>query len=74
MCRPTLIEPTAESTRETKLEILGLRNPLFMHQVTYVSNNVCLGGDTARTLLITGPNMGGKSTLLRATALAVVLA
>ena len=28
----------------------------------------------ARALLLTGPNMGGKSTLLRATCLAVVLA
>ena len=29
---------------------------------------------TARTLLLTGPNMGGKSTLLRAACIAVILA
>ncbi len=28
----------------------------------------------ARTLLLTGPNMGGKSTLLRATCLAAIMA
>ncbi|XP_047320706.1 DNA mismatch repair protein MSH7 [Impatiens glandulifera] len=43
-----------------------------------VPNDVILGEDSdvyhPRTLLLTGPNMGGKSTLLRATCLAVILA
>lgn len=30
--------------------------------------------EPARTLLVTGPNMGGKSTLLRQTCLAIILA
>lgn len=56
-----------------------MRNPLFLHKATYVPNDVVLGlgdqgAEQARCLLITGPNMGGKSTLLRATALSVVLA
>ncbi|KAJ0959752.1 hypothetical protein J5N97_000574 [Dioscorea zingiberensis] len=45
-----------------------------------VPNDVCLGEDKDSgasypcSLLLTGPNMGGKSTLLRATCLAVILA
>ncbi|KAH7657352.1 DNA mismatch repair protein MSH6 protein [Dioscorea alata] len=45
-----------------------------------VPNDVCLGEDEVSgasypcSLLLTGPNMGGKSTLLRATCLAVILA
>eukprot|EP01018_Ginkgo_biloba_P024021 Gb_18995 [translate_table: standard] len=43
-----------------------------------VPNDVELGGEGAhncpRAMLLTGPNMGGKSTLLRATCLAVIMA
>ena len=43
---------------------------------SFVSNDVALGGDSASPpfLLLTGPNMGGKSTLLRQVCLAVLLA
>lgn len=49
----------------------------------FIPNDVRLGGKkhilmgdeyTPRTLLLTGPNMGGKSTLLRQTCLIVILA
>jgi DNA mismatch repair protein MutS len=39
----------------------------------FVANGVELDGDT-RMLVITGPNMGGKSTFMRQTALIVILA
>lgn len=40
----------------------------------FVPNDVRLGGGAPRLLLLTGPNMGGKSTLLRQVCLAAVLA
>jgi DNA mismatch repair protein MutS len=41
---------------------------------TFVPNDLHLAESQARFLLLTGPNMGGKSTYLRQTALLVVLA
>ena len=40
----------------------------------FVPNDVELDGDGAQVVLLTGPNMGGKSTYLRQVALAVLLA
>jgi DNA mismatch repair protein MutS len=40
----------------------------------YVSNSVFLDNDTCQIMMITGPNMSGKSALLRQTALIVLLA
>ena len=41
---------------------------------TFIPNSVELGGGAAGTILLTGPNMGGKSTYLRTACTAVVLA
>ena len=41
---------------------------------SFVPNDLHAGVDRARFILLTGPNMGGKSTYLRQTALLVVLA
>ena len=41
---------------------------------SFVPNDLQLGVDRSRFILLTGPNMGGKSTYLRQTALLVVLA
>ncbi|CAG9475109.1 unnamed protein product [Plasmodium vivax] len=42
----------------------------------FISNNIYMGCEQEKqsTLLLTGPNMGGKSTLLRQTAISVILA
>jgi DNA mismatch repair protein MSH6 len=44
-------------------------------KVAFVPNDITIGGpDQASFILLTGPNMGGKSTLLRQVCLAVILA
>lgn len=41
---------------------------------TFVPNDITIGGSGASFILLTGPNMGGKSTLLRQVCLSVILA
>jgi DNA mismatch repair protein MutS len=65
-------------TAEPCLEIEAGRHPVVeaaLHQSgeRFVANDLSMGGDD-RLWLITGPNMGGKSTFLRQTALIAVLA
>lgn len=38
-----------------------------------ITNTLSLGGEQAKTLLITGPNAGGKSVLIKAIALSIVM-
>ena len=59
------------SFAEYDAEALG--HPLI-HPSIAVTNDVRLGGDTAHVLMVSGSNMSGKSTLLRAVGLSVVLA
>jgi len=59
------------------LEILGGRHPVAEASLAgeaFIPNDCCLGEENPRVLLVTGPNMGGKSTYLRQTALIVLLA
>ncbi len=59
-----------------ELEIRGGRHPVVEAALTgerFVPNDVVLDADT-RLLIITGPNMAGKSTILRQTALIALLA
>ncbi|KAK9142438.1 hypothetical protein Syun_011838 [Stephania yunnanensis] len=76
MCRPVFLHASS-GTGGPLLKTKGLWHPyasLGANVGTIVPNDIHLGGDSPRTLLLTGPNMGGKSTLLRATCLAVILA
>jgi DNA mismatch repair protein MSH6 len=71
-CRPQFV-----SSARAMLRATGLRHPCVgescvgshcgdhRHTATFVDNDVVLGGDAAAVVLLTGPNMGGKSTLLR---------
>ncbi|MGB0722566.1 MAG: DNA mismatch repair protein MutS [Gammaproteobacteria bacterium] len=60
---------------EPGLRILGGRHPVVeqVQDAPFVPNDVILGSDR-RMLVITGPNMGGKSTYMRQTALIALLA
>ena len=63
-----------EFTATPKLEIIGGRHPVVERQVDQFIANDTLFTRTRQMLLITGPNMGGKSTYMRQTALIVLLA
>ncbi|MES2207358.1 MAG: DNA mismatch repair protein MutS [Pseudomonadota bacterium] len=64
--------PTGMAT--TGIDIIDGRHPLVESQVeNFVPNSVHLNSDQ-RFWLVTGPNMGGKSTFMRQTALIVILA
>lgn len=60
------------------LEIKEGRHPVIEKQlpvgVPYISNDVFLDRETQQIVMITGPNMSGKSAILRQTALIVLLA
>ncbi len=59
---------------EPGIEIEQGRHPVVEAQVEQFIANDCLLGAERKLLLITGPNMGGKSTFMRQTALIALLA
>ena len=72
-CRPLLND-------SSDIEIVDGRHPVIEQMEIagtaerFVSNDLYLNGTTHSILLITGPNMGGKSTYLRQAALIVLMA
>ena len=67
--RPTI-------TQENVLHIVGGKHPVLAEQLReqFVPNDVHMEAEDRRLLIITGPNMAGKSTYIRQTALLVLLA
>jgi len=69
--KPTIFE-------DKRLNIIAGRHPVIEKQLsyeeTYVPNDVELTPEEQQIIMITGPNMSGKSALLRQTALIVILA
>jgi len=74
-CRPQLVDGDSG-----ELEIVEGRHPVIEQQEMaggserFVPNDLYLNSTTHTVLLLTGPNMGGKSTYLRQAALIVILA
>jgi DNA mismatch repair protein MutS len=70
-CKPKIAD--ADS-----LEIKDGRHPVIEKQLPigedYVPNDIYLDNDNQQIIIITGPNMAGKSALLRQTALIVLMA
>ncbi|WP_278034877.1 DNA mismatch repair protein MutS [Flavobacterium nitratireducens] len=68
--------PELDETFE--LDIKNGRHPVIEKQlpvgVPYIANDVFLNRETQQIIMITGPNMSGKSAILRQTALIVLLA
>lgn len=69
--RPQLLE-------EPILEITNGRHPVIEQQLppgeNYISNDTLLNKETQQIIILTGPNMSGKSALLRQTAIITLLA
>ena len=65
-------------TEESVIDIKEGRHPVIEQVMppgeTYIPNNVYLDDQSQQVVIITGPNMAGKSALLRQTALTVILA
>ena len=70
------VRPVVDDSLE--IEIVEGRHPVIEQNMsmgeTYVPNSISLSNDEQQIMVITGPNMAGKSALLRQTALIVILA
>ena len=84
MCRPQIIGYTGDYKRRGFIEIRQMRNPCCAKKIDpltneikpFVPNDIVINENPERktmTLLVTGPNMGGKSTLHRQTCYAAIL-
>ena len=68
--RPFLVEDPILEIREGRHPVLDQTLP----PGTFVPNDVLLGAETGRFWLVTGPNMAGKSVLIKQTALITLMA
>lgn len=69
-CRPTVVA-------EPVLQIVAGRHPVLdvtLPQGKFVPNDASMGADAGAIMLITGPNMAGKSTYIRQAALLTIMA
>jgi DNA mismatch repair protein MutS len=69
-CRPVLDDEPILDIKEGRHPVLDQLLP----PGTFVPNDTVMGGDNGTFMLVTGPNMGGKSTFLRQTALLTLMA
>ncbi|KAJ1960798.1 Mismatch repair protein msh3 [Dipsacomyces acuminosporus] len=72
-CKPEMSSESAEA----QIELVDACHPVLSTiTAQYVPNSVCLGGgdDNARAMILTGPNAGGKSSLIRTVALISIMA
>lgn len=78
MCRPRVVEP--KDKENVFIELKEARHPcLCSVGVNFIPNDVSLGSkigeDSNQTLMmLTGPNMGGKSTALRMVCVIAIIA
>jgi DNA mismatch repair protein MSH6 len=69
-CRPLFVDD-----ERSVVEFEELRHPCMLSSVTdFIPNDIRLGGEAANIDLLTGANAAGKSTVLRMTCVAVILA
>jgi DNA mismatch repair protein MutS len=70
-CRPVIDE-------SPRIELTSARHPVveqfLPHSESFIANDLTVDRRSAQLLILTGPNMAGKSTVMRQVALAVVMA
>ncbi|CAH7683992.1 muts domain V-domain-containing protein [Phakopsora pachyrhizi] len=68
--------PEVNDAAEAMIRFETLRHPCTTGRDDgeFIANDVLVGGKECRMILLTGPNMAGKSTLLRMTCVAVIMA
>ena len=73
-CRPEFVSVVDQDERSV-LDFTELRHPCLLTTTSdFIPNDVCLGGQNANISLLTGANAAGKSTVLRMTCVAVIMA
>ncbi|KAI8344511.1 muts domain V-domain-containing protein [Chlamydoabsidia padenii] len=73
--QPNYVKPVF--TTETKLNVVKGRHPMveqILGTSSFVANDVHFNSNDKRTLILTGPNMGGKSSYIRQVALISMMA
>ncbi|SCW04281.1 LAFE_0H10066g1_1 [Lachancea fermentati] len=80
-CRPKFVDerdPTTGNKLNGHVKFKQLRHPCFNLGATstkeFIPNDITLGGSTPQIGLLTGANAAGKSTVLRMTCIAVIMA
>ncbi|ROV99650.1 hypothetical protein VSDG_03104 [Cytospora chrysosperma] len=69
-CRPVFVDD-----ERSVVEFEELRHPCMLNSVDdFIPNDIKLGGDKAKINLLTGANAAGKSTVLRMSCIAVIMA
>ncbi|KAL2024975.1 hypothetical protein VTK56DRAFT_3674 [Thermocarpiscus australiensis] len=69
-CRPVFVDD-----ERSVVEFKELRHPCMINTVAdFIPNDIKLGGDEAKINLLTGANAAGKSTVLRMSCIAVIMA
>jgi len=70
-CRPEVDESYVLEYKEARHPVIERQLPLGQ---AYVPNDIFLSNDDTQVMMITGPNMSGKSAVLRQTALIALMA
>ncbi|OIW28118.1 DNA mismatch repair protein Msh6 [Coniochaeta ligniaria NRRL 30616] len=69
-CRPVFVDD-----ERSVVQFEELRHPCMLNTVTdFIPNDITLGGEQANINLLTGANAAGKSTILRMSCVAVIMA
>ena len=74
-----MVRPEFISSKNPYLELVQMRHPILSTRLSnFVPNDTMIGylkdNEIKSSVLITGPNMGGKSTILRQTCIGVIMA